>query len=153
MTGKYYSDCEVGDVYSSPWQYVSESTLRRYLDLAGIHEHLFDDKEYLETETEFDGWLIPGFLTLTLALGLFNRSGWLKDTGLAMLGANDIEFEEPVFVGDELQVDFEVIEKIPTSSDRGGILRFEWRIGTRSNDVVMRLTSKHFVKKKDAPDA
>lgn len=81
------------------------------------------------------------------SLGLFSRSGWIDGTGLAMLGAEELEFTNPVSVGDEIRTRVEVADTSPTSSDRGGVVVLDWEVQTQDEDVVLEMTSSHFIKK------
>lgn len=146
MTGKYYEEFAVGQTYESVWKTVSESAFRRFVELAGLQEPLFESRAFLADETDYDGLLVPGYLTMSLALGLFTRSGWLDGTGLAMLGG-EFSFDGPVVADDEIRTHVEVTDTTPTSSDRGGIIELEWETETDNGDLVFTMTSTHFIKK------
>lgn len=149
MDGKYYKDFTVGDSYTSSWRYISESDLREFLTLTGLQEPLFESRQFLESETDHETWIVPGFLTLSYSLGLFSRSEWIDGTGLAMLGAEDLEFTNPVSVGDEIRTRVEVADTSPTSSDRGGVVVLDWEVFTQDDDTVIEMTSSHFIKKRE----
>lgn len=148
MDGKHFEEFAVGESYVSPWRYLSESDLRRFVALAGIEEPLFESRQFLEAETDHPTWIVPGYLTLSAALGLFTRSGWFEGTGLAMLGAESLSFEAPVYVGDEIRAVVEVAATEPTSSDRGGVVTLEWTVENDDGDPVLTMTSTHFLKKR-----
>ena len=147
MDGKQYEEFAVGDSYTSPWRYLSESDLRQFLALTGLQEPLFESRQFLEDETDHETWIVPGYLTLSYSLGLFSRSGWIEGTGLAMLGAEELEFTNPVSVGDEIRTRVEVVDTTPTSSDRGGIVVLDWTVQTQDDDTVLEMTSSHFIRK------
>lgn len=145
MASKRFGDFEPGQTYESQWRVVSEADFRRFLDLCGIREPLFEDEQFRE-EAGHEEWVVPGFLTASFSLGLFLRSGWFDRTGLAMLGAEEMEFENPVYVGDEIRTTVEVIDTHETSSDRGGVVDLAWETETRT-ETVLTLTSAHFIRK------
>lgn len=149
MDGKHYEEFTVGDSYTSPWRYISESDLRQFLALTGLQEPLFESRQFLESETDHETWIVPGYLTLSYALGLFSRSGWIEGTGLAMLGAEELEFTNPVSVSDEIRTRVEVADTSPTSSDRGGVVVLDWEVLTQNEAVVIEMTSSHFIKKSE----
>ncbi|WP_254533849.1 hypothetical protein [Natrinema gelatinilyticum] len=64
-----------------------------------------------------------------------------------MLGAESLEFTNPVSVGDEIRTHVEVMETSPMSSDRGGVV-LDWIVLTHNDDVVIEMTSSPFVKKR-----
>lgn len=149
MDGKHFEEFTVGDSYTSPWRYISESDLRQFLALTGLQEPLFESRQFLDSETDHETWIVPGYLTLSYSLGLFSRSGWIEGTGLAMLGAADLEFLNPVLVGDEIRTRVEVSDTTPTSSDRGGVVDLEWDVLTQDDTVVLEMTSSHFIRKRE----
>lgn len=149
MDGKHFEEFTVGDSYASPWRYISESDLRQFLALTGLQEPLFESRQFLDSETDHETWIVPGYLTLSYSLGLFSRSGWIEGTGLAMLGAADLEFVNPVSVGDEIRTRVEVSDTTPTSSDRGGVVDLEWVVLTQDDTVVLEMTSSHFIQKRE----
>lgn len=149
MDGKHYEEFTVGDSYTSPWRYISESDLRRFLALTGLQEPLFESRQFLDSETDHETWIVPGYLTLSYSLGLFSRSGWIEGTGLAMLGAEELEFVNPVSVGDEIRTRVEVADTSPTSSARGGVVVLDWDVLTQDGDIVLEMTSSHFIKKSE----
>lgn len=69
MAGKHFEDFEPGDVYESASRIVSESDMRRFVDLVGVREPLFESRQFLESQTDHERWIIPGFLTLSFSLG------------------------------------------------------------------------------------
>lgn len=149
MDGKHFEEFTVGDSYTSPCRYISESDLRQFLALTGLQEPLFESRQFLDSETDHETWIVPGYLTLSYSLGLFSRSGWIEGTGLAMLGAADLEFLNPVSVGDEIRTRVEVSDTTPTSSDRGGVVDLEWVVLTQDDTVVLEMTSSHFIRKRE----
>lgn len=145
MEGKHFEDFAVGDRYTSPWRYIAESDLRRFLDLTGLREPLFESRQFLDEHTEYESWLVPGFLTMSFSLGLFSRSGWIDGTGFAFLGADDLDFDAPVVVGDEIRTIVEAVETRPTSNDTYGLVRLDWQTNTDAGDTAMTMTSAHLI--------
>lgn len=146
MAGKYFEEFENGDRYESAWRYISESDLRRFVDLTGLSEPLFTSQQYVTENTEYDGWIVPGYLTMCYSLGLFMDSGWL-DEGIAYLGAEELAFDAPVHVGDEIRAIVDVTGLQKTNSGENGVVTFEWRVESTAHDRVMSLVSRHLVKR------
>jgi len=149
MDGKHFEDFAVGDEYVSDYRIVSEPDFRRFLDLAGVREPLFESRQYLRSGTDHERWIVPGFLTLSFSLGLFTRSGWIHGTGLAMLGAESLSFEAPVHVDDEIRVRVECVETTRTSLDRGGVVTLDWETETQDEQTVLEMTSTHLIAARD----
>ena len=145
MTGKYFGQFEEGDTYTSQWKYLGESHFHRFCDLAGLREPLFESRGHAD---EDDRWLIPGFMTVSMAAGLFSQSGWTHETSLALLEVGGIAWENPVFAGDEFRIRVEVVDTVPTSSDRGGVTELAWEGENRDGETVLEMSTKHFIEKR-----
>lgn len=151
QSGKYFEEFEASDSYASRWKNVTETQLVNFLNNSGMIEPLFDDPTFREEFAGQSKQMIPGLLTTTIAYGFFTQSSWLTETGLALVDLRT-SFEEPVFVGDDLQCEISVTETTPTSSDRGGIVNLDWEIYARRDDdieTVATIESTHFVRKRD----
>jgi acyl dehydratase len=146
VRGKLFGEFEVGDSYTTVWKTVMEGHLTQFIGLTQLEEPLFEDKQFLDEETQYDDWIVPGLLTMSMALGLFSRSGWLEDTGLALMNL-DASFDAPVHVGDAIRVDIEVVDTHPTSREDGGVIELEWDIHTREGGTAITVESAHFIRK------
>jgi acyl dehydratase len=146
VRGKLFHEFEVGDSYTTVWKTVMESHLTGFMGLTQLEEPLFEDKEFLEAETPYDDWIVPGMLAMSMALGLFSRSGWLEDTGLALMNL-DASFDAPVHVGDTMRADIEVVDTHETSREDGGVVELEWDIHTREGGTAITVDSAHFIRK------
>lgn len=143
MDEHYFESFDLGDEIETSRRYISESDLRRFLDLVGLREPLFDSKAFVEEESPYDGWIVPGYLTMCYSLGLFMRTGWLGH-GVAFLGAQDLSFDSPVYVGDEIQSTVTVVNTRRASSGDHGIVKFEWDTCT-NDETVMTMISDHLI--------
>lgn len=148
MAGKYFEEFENGDRYESSWRIISESDLRRFVNLTGLREPLFMSRRYIEENTGYETWIVPGYLTMCYSLGLFMDSGWLNK-GVAYLGAEELSFNAPVYVGDEIRAVVEVTGLRATSSGEHGVVTFDWEVDTTTGDRVMSLISTHLVDRSD----
>lgn len=148
MAGKYFQEFENGERYESSWRFISESDLRRFVDLTGLNEPLFTSKQYITENTEYDTWIVPGYLTMCYSLGLFMDSGWL-DKGVAYLGAEELTFNKPVHVGDEIRAVVDVTGLRVASSGLHGVVTFEWTVENTASDQVMSLVSTHLIQRSE----
>jgi acyl dehydratase len=148
VRGKLFHEFEVGDSYTTVWKTVMEGHLTQFMGLTQLEEPLFEDKQFLEEETHYDDWIVPGMLTMSMALGLFSRSGWLDDTGLALMNL-DASFDSPVHVGDAMRADIEVVDTHETSREDGGVVELEWDIHTREHETAITVESAHFIRKEE----
>lgn len=117
MVKRYYEDFDVGDTaHSSVGRTVSEHDLYTTAGLVGSYNDLHTNKEAM-TETEFGHRIAQGPLLLVLMSGFAKRVAWEPDA-LALYGIDNVRFVNPVFIGDTLEMDSEVIAK-EDKGDRG----------------------------------
>lgn len=96
------------------------------------------DADYVEKETEFGKPLVNSLLTLSLAVGISVHETTLGTT-VANLGFEESVFPAPVFHGDTIRVETEVIKSRPSSSrPNQGVVTFEHRVFNQDDVLVCR---------------
>jgi itaconyl-CoA hydratase len=107
--GRYFEEFEVGDVYEHrPGRTISE-TDNTWFTLLTMNNHpLHFDAEYA-AKSEFKRPLVNSCLTLSIVVGMSVSDVSYKAIG--NLGWNDIKLTAPVFAGDTLHAESEVIAK------------------------------------------
>ena len=94
------------------------------------------DADYAANETEFGKPLVNSLLTLSLAVGISVHETTLGTT-VANLGFEESVFPAPVFHGDTINVESEVLERRESrSSPDRGIVKIEHR-GYNQSDVLV----------------
>lgn len=112
--GRYFEEFKVGDVYEHrPGRTINEAD-NHWFTLITMNKHpLHFDNEYAK-HSEFGKPIVNSAFTLALVAGMS-----VSDTSqkaIANLGWNDIKLTAPVFVGDTLYAESEVLEKRESSS-------------------------------------
>lgn len=112
--GRYYEDFNIGDVYEHrPGRTITE-TDNSWFTLLTMNTHpLHFDTEYA-AKSEFGKPLVNSALTLSIVAGMS-----VSDTSqkaIANLGWTDIKLTAPVFNGDTIYAESEVLEKRESSS-------------------------------------
>lgn len=126
MAKRYYEDFEIGDSATSPMgRTISEADVYTQAGLAGSYNPLHTDSEYM-ADTEYGRRLVQNTLLLTVASGLNRRLPWDREL-VAVYGREDIRYVEPVFIGDTVYLESEVVDK-REHDERGGIITFEERV-------------------------
>ena len=96
------------------------------------------DEEYCRTETEFGQRIINSCLTLSLMVGISVNDTTLGTT-VANLGWDEVRFPAPLFHGDTLRVETEVIElRDSKSRPDNGIVIFEHRAFNQHDELVAK---------------
>jgi len=139
MTGYYFDEFEVGRVFKHPIRRtVTETDNVLFSTLTHNPAPLHLDHEYMRTQSEFGRPLMNSFFTLGLIVGISINDTTLGTT-VANLGLEDVRFPQPLFVGDTVHVETEVIALRPSQSrPSNGILTLEHR-GYNQRDVLIAI--------------
>ena len=115
--GRYYDDFVVGDVYEHrPGRTITESD-NTWFTLITMNTHpLHFDKVYA-AKSEFKRPLVNSCLTLSMVVGMSVSD--ISQKAVGNLGWNDIKLTAPVFVGDTIYAESEVLAKRESSSRPG----------------------------------
>jgi itaconyl-CoA hydratase len=149
--GRFYEDFEVGDVYRSHLgRTVTEVDNVWFSALTMNTNQMHFNAEYA-ARSEFRQPLVVSTLTLALVLGLSVRD--TSENAAANLGWGDIVLPEPVFAGDTLWAESEVLAKRESGSRPScGIVSIRTRGLNQRREVVIEFTRSFMVYKTDAPE-
>jgi len=115
--GRYYEDFQVGDVYEHrPGKTVLESDNHLFTLLTLNTHPLHFDAEYAKA-TEFGRNLVVSTYTLALLIGMSVSD--VSQKAIANLGMDEVRFTAPVFAGDTLYGESEVLAKRASKSRPG----------------------------------
>jgi acyl dehydratase len=115
MPGRYYDDLEVGyRIRHSVGRTITETDNVLFSALTMNTQPLHLDENYA-AKTQFGQRLVNGIFTLGLAVGL-SVADLTEGTIVANLGYDRVLHPNPVFHGDTLYVESEVLEKRPSKS-------------------------------------
>jgi acyl dehydratase len=120
MTGKYYEDLQEGmQIVHSLGRTITEMDNVLFNSLTMNPQPLHLNQDYA-SKTQFGQRIVNGILTLGMVIGL-TVSDLTQGTIVANLGYEKVNHPRPVFHGDTLYVETEVIEKRESRSkpDRG----------------------------------
>src|ERR1700712_4314145 len=112
--GRYYEDFVVGDTYEHrPGRTITE-TENTWFTLLTMNTHpLHFDAEYAKA-SEFGRCIIASPFTLALIVGMSVSD--VSQKAIANLGWTDIKLTHPVFAGDTLYAESEVLDKRESKS-------------------------------------
>lgn len=124
MQGKAFDDFVIGDRFVTARRTVTAYEVSQYVTLTGFFEPLFTDHDYIRDRSLTGRPIVPGGLTFALAEGLTAQSGLFHGTGMAFMSAS-MSLPAPLFVGESIQVEINVIDKRPSIKRGGGVVKFE----------------------------
>ncbi len=112
--GRYFEDFTVGDVYEHrPGRTISEAD-NTWFTLLTMNQHPIHFDAAYAAKSEFGRPLVNSAFTLSVVVGMT-----VSDTSqkaIANLGWTDIKLTAPVFAGDTLYAESEVLEKRESAS-------------------------------------
>ena len=109
------------------------------------------DFDYATNETEFGKPLVNSMLTVSVVIGISVHETTLGTT-VANLGLDDVRFPKPLFAGDTVHVETEVLAKRLSRSRPGnGILTLEHRGYKQTDELVAVCTRNALMLCKDTP--
>ncbi|WP_319406811.1 MaoC/PaaZ C-terminal domain-containing protein [uncultured Desulfosarcina sp.] len=145
--GLYFEDFSAGQQYATDRRTITEADHINFTTSFGFFEPLFMDRAYVADETPYKRPIVPGALTFSMAEGLTILSGILHGTGLAFLGV-DLKVIKPVFIGETIKVDIDVVDKRQTQKPDRGIVSFLHRVSNQDDEPVMEYAIKRMIRRK-----
>ncbi|HHX91981.1 MAG TPA: MaoC family dehydratase [Paracoccus sp.] len=137
MAGVYFDELQVGQVFKHMLsRTITEMDNVLFSSLTHNPALLHLDEEYCRTETEFGQRLVNSALTLGMMVGISVGDTTLG-TAIANLGWDEVRFPHPLFHGDTIRVETEVLELRPSKSrPNAGIVVFEHRAYNQNGKLV-----------------
>ena len=137
MSGQYYEQLEVGRVFKHAIRRtVTEMDNVLFTALTHNPAPLHLDEEYCREHTDFGQRIVNSAFTLGLVIGVSVGDTTLGTTG-GNLGFDEVRFPAPVFHGDTVHVETEVVSRRESASrPNAGIVVFEHR-GYNQKDVLV----------------
>jgi len=145
--GLYFEELLADKIYSTDKRTITETDHVNFTTAFGFFEPLFMDQEYVETATFYGRRIVPGALTFSVAEGLGILTGILHGTGMAFLGV-ELEVLKPVFIGDTIFVEIEVVAKRETKKPDRGIVTYLHRVKNQEGEAVMEYKVKRMIRRK-----
>ncbi len=137
MAGVWFDELTVGQVFKHQIRRtVTEMDNVLFSSLTHNPAWLHLDEEYCRAQTEFGQRLVNSVFTLGLMVGISVGDTTLG-TAVANLGWDEVRFPKPVFHGDTLRVETEVLELRPSKSrPNQGIVTFQHRAYNQRDELV-----------------
>ncbi len=148
-TGKYYEELEVGNIYRHAiMRTVCEADNLLFSALTYNSAWLHMDEVYSK-EQGHPGRLVNSLFTLSLACGVTVADTTLGTTQ-GNLGFYDVKFTNPVYIGDTLRSETEIISKRESKSrPHAGIVEFETRSYNQDDKMVLTFRRTGMMLKKN----
>jgi itaconyl-CoA hydratase len=149
--GRFFEDFEVGDVYRT-WtgRTITETDNIWFSNLTMNTNQMHFNRSWAE-RTEFAQPLVVSTFTVALVLGMSVRD--TSENAMANLGWTEIKLPKPVFVGDTLWAESEVLMvRESKSRPSAGIVEVRTRGINQRREVVVEFKRSFMVFKLEAPE-
>lgn len=134
--GLYYEEFEVGVQMGTAARTISEADVVNFAGISGDYNSIHTDRAY--SQDSFYGQRVAhGLLVLSVASGLAFRTGMMEGTVIAWRDIGDWRFSQPVFIGDTVHVELEVVETKPMPRLSGGRVDLAVRVKNQDDVTVM----------------
>ena len=136
MPGLYFEEFSVGQRFEHPIRRtVTEADNVLFTALTHNPASLHLDAEYMKN-TEFGRPLVNSYFTLGLMVGI-SVNDTTHGTTVANLGMDEVRFPKPLFPGDTVHVETEVVAtRASNSRPDNGIVTFVHRAFNQQGDLV-----------------
>jgi len=147
--GKFFEDYKEGDIYKHwPGKTITEGDNNLFTLLIMNHNPLHIDKKYCEG-TQHGQILVVGTLVFSLVAGMSVSD--ISGKAIANLDYESITHDRPVFIGDTIYAETEILETRESRSkpDRG-IIYVETRAFNQNSDKVLTFRRHILIMKKES---
>jgi acyl dehydratase len=147
---KYFEDFQLGDRFRVASKTINDAHFLLFSAITGDTHPIHYDVEYAK-QTRFGRPVAHGYLvTVLTAMGASNLNWAVEHTIVAFVDQSS-RFLKPVFIGDTLTPEGEVIELIP--GRRQGTVKFRTWVTNQHGEVVLEGTQTYLIKRRQPADA
>ncbi len=153
MAGQWFEELTVGQVFQhAVRRTITETDNVLFTTMTHNPAQLHLDEEYCRTETEFGTRIVNSCFTLALMVGISVHDTTLG-TAVANLGWDEVRFPAPLFHGDTIRVETEVVAlRDSQSRPDQGIVTFEHRAFNQNGQLVATCKRSGLQKRKPTGD-
>ncbi|HLB30300.1 MAG TPA: MaoC/PaaZ C-terminal domain-containing protein [Gammaproteobacteria bacterium] len=137
--GLYFEEFSVGQKLVTGKRTISENDIMTFAALSGDDNRIHTDPEFSKT-TPFGRQVAHGILGLAIASGLAWQTGILDATVLAFREIKEWKFVTPVFIGDTVHAEMEVIEAKALPRIGGGAVTINFKLKNQKDEICHRGT-------------
>jgi 3-hydroxybutyryl-CoA dehydratase len=107
--GMYFEEFAVGQKVRTAARTVTEADIVGFAGISGDFNQIHVDAAYAKT-TPYGQRIAHGICVLSIASGLVVQTGFMEGTILAFREISEWKFAAPVFIGDTIRVNIEVLD-------------------------------------------
>lgn len=135
--GMYFEEFSIGQKIITAGRTITESDVVTFAGLSGDFNQIHVDAEYSK-KTQFKQRVAHGLLVLSIASGLAVQTGVMEGTVIAFREINEWKFSKPVFLGDTIHVEMEVMDTKAFPRIKAGAIIIDIKVINQNEEIVMR---------------
>lgn len=130
---KNFEELEVGDTVITEKREITLELIEEFAGLSGDKFYAHMDEDAAQRNPFFDGRVAHGYLLVSVAAGLFVWPG--EGPVLANTGLENLSFQQPVYPGDVIQIQFTCKQKKNRLTEVWGEVRWDTTIINQNGEV------------------
>ena len=135
--GMYFEQFEVGLEIQTAARTITETDIVNFAGLSGDFTQIHNDSEYSKTSPAGQR-VAHGLLGLSVASGLAVQTGVLEGTVVYFREVNEWKFVQPIYIGDTIHVELEVVETKPMRRIGSGAVTITLDVKNQHSQTVMK---------------
>jgi len=147
VRGMHFEEFTIGLEIQTNARTITETDLVNFAGLSGDFNFIHTNAEAAKT-TPFGQRVAHGMLVASIATGLAVQQGFIDGTTLAFRELT-WKFTKPVFIGDTIFAQINVIETKPMPRLGGGLVVFDARVINQTNEVVHKGEWRMLIKSRE----
>lgn len=133
--GMYFEEFEPGQKIKTMGRTVTETDVVSFAGLSGDYNQIHTDAAYAAT-SPFGQRVAHGLCVMSIASGLATLTGVMEGTVLAFREILEWKFSKPVFFGDTIHAEMEVLETKAFPRLGGGAVILKLEVKNHKGEVV-----------------
>lgn len=146
--GRFYEDLEEGGIYKHPHGRTLTETDNVWFSHITMKDSPLHSNAAYAAGTQFGERIVDGTFLIALAVGMSVVD--ISQNALANLGYESIKHHAPVFHGDTIFAESEILDKRESESNEGaGIVKTELRAFNQDDEKVLTLSETLLIAKRE----
>ena len=133
--GMYFEEFSTGQKIRTAGRTVTEADIVAFAGTSGDFNQIHMDAAYAAS-TPYGQRIAHGLLVLSVASGLAVQTGIMEGTIIAFREIREWKFVAPVFIGDTVHADIEIIETKPLPRVGGGLITLQFDVRNQQDKTV-----------------
>jgi acyl dehydratase len=133
----YFEEFQPGQKIVSAGRTVTEADIVNFAGLSGDFNQIHTDAQYSQT-SQAGQRVAHGLLGLSIASGLAVQTGVLEGTVIFFREINEWKFVQPIYIGDTIHVELEVVETKALRRIGGGTVTIALDVINQNGQTVMK---------------